>query len=68
MIEFKKQLCSACNKRSVTVSTEILSVDPVTKAIKKVYLFRCEMHLRTSVSEMFRLREMKNCDNNFKFS
>ncbi len=57
---FKSQECSACANPSVTVSTEIVSVEPVTKAIKKAYLFRCKSHINVSVEDMLLLREVKS--------
>lgn len=59
MNDFKNQECSACTHPSVTVSTEILSVDPNTKAIKKAYIFRCRSHIDVSVEEMLALRQLK---------
>jgi len=57
---FKSQECSACANPSVTVSTEIVSVDPKTEAIKKAYIFRCKLHVNTSAEDMLVLREMKD--------
>ncbi|BFT28877.1 hypothetical protein D210916BOD24_00530 [Alteromonas sp. D210916BOD_24] len=59
MIDFKNEECSACSKKNVYFSTEILSVDEKTSAIKKVFLFRCEDHLDTDLDEMFALRWKK---------
>lgn len=59
MIDFKNEECSACKKKNVYFSTEILSVDEKTSAIKKVFLFRCEDHLNTDLDEMFALRRKK---------
>lgn len=59
MIDFKSQECSACSNPSMTVSTEIVSVEPKTKAIKKAYIFRCKLHINASVEDMLVFREIK---------
>lgn len=59
MIDFKNEKCSACSKKNVYFSTEILFVDEKTRAIKKIFLFRCEDHMDTDVDEMFALRWKK---------
>lgn len=59
MIDFKNEECSACSKKNVHFSTEILSVDEKTSAIKKVFLFRCEDHFDTDLDEMLALRRKK---------
>jgi hypothetical protein len=46
-------------KKNVSFSTEVESVDEVTNAIKKVFLFRCEDHIDTDVDEMLVLRRKK---------
>jgi hypothetical protein len=50
MIDFKNEECSACSKKNVYVSTEILSVDEKSSAIRKIYLFRCEEHVDTDLA------------------
>lgn len=59
MIDFKNEECSACSKKNVYVSTEILSVDEKSSAIRKIYLFRCEEHVDTDLGEMMALRRKK---------
>lgn len=59
MIDFKNEECSACSKKNVYFSTEILSIDEKTLAIKKIYLFRCEDHIDTDLDEMLALRLKK---------
>lgn len=63
MIDFKNEECSACSKKNVYVSTEILSVDEKSSAIRKTYLFRCEEHLDTDLGEMLALRRKKLANN-----
>lgn len=59
MIDFKNEECSGCSKENVYVSTEILSVDEKSSAIRKIYLFRCEEHVDTDLGEMMALRRKK---------
>jgi len=59
MTDLKDEECSACSKKNVYVSTEILSVDEKNSAIKKIYLFRCKEHLDTDLDEMLALRRKK---------
>lgn len=59
MIDFKNEECSGCSKKNVYVSTEILSVDEKSSAIRKIYLFRCEAHIDTDLGEMMALRRKK---------
>lgn len=59
MIDFKDEECSACSEKHVYVSTEILSVDEKSGAIRKIYLFRCEKHIDTDLNSMLALRQKK---------
>jgi len=59
MIDLKNEECSACSKKNVYVSTEILSVDEKSRAITKTYLFRCKEHIDTNLDEMLALRRKK---------
>lgn len=59
MIDFKNEECSACSEKNVYVSTEILSVDEKSGAIRKIYLFRCEKHMDIDLNSMLALRQKK---------
>lgn len=62
MTDLENEECSACSNKNVYVSTEILSIDEKSCAIKKIYLFRCEKHIDTDVNEMLALRQKKRAN------
>ena len=62
LIDFKNAQCSACQRKSINVRTEVLvpteQARRENRIVQKI-IFRCEVHLHYDVDEMERLAALK---------